>query len=1099
MNFEDFDVGSLQNQKVPYPIIESIVLNDQDGISLDIRWSIYAPVVGDKDIFDSYKSILSTQVVLFTRDISKETIHWLNEKKLTQQGPFLKTSMTPPKIQNYYGGELGVSKLYSSDFPFDGFTVFESTEGNIRKYSFEDSFGYLKATDKNGKKIADDRIIDLMGFIQVTADFGKGNLPFPVKASALSYALPFVIAKGGTVDFTYQALQTNENEIWAGPFSVSPATALDPVETITKIPVDDRDPNLSFVTITDPTVVTNFVGMKTGDFFQLDFNSGVFGKKLASKEEAVKFASVNLKDYFSSNKLEKIESPIGEMYYWGDVAPNSINLAFQFNIGKFMNSSAFKFTNTGINTYSGNIKALTILRRKIAKNIEEKYKEDFLEKELLSVNGQQLGYVFTDGAMGGFKTHPNKKTAIYTYDIYDASNGTGDLGLLFSIKDNTVDNNYKYQYRLKVTYDSKFLSEIQTPYEDAQAAYNEFSALEQIISITKFYNSDFERMTPLFVEQYEGILTKTQKAFNTLFLVLQGIIPQQKINEIKSVIATINKLLDPAIILPSTYLVLKEALQLSLEQVKNFSLASGLNIKPKQADSKGGSTAHKYYEFPNWVEATSTDRLMFDYFSDEQPESSANSMIITNAQIENLSKLEYAKYYGSLDGVDDIKLVRQSFTPLTFNFNKITVKTLDNINLYSIIETNLTNLILSTTAGSPQNYTQGAGTKNNSPLLRSLLDNNISVMDSTVSENFTNPTDFSKFSFIDFFGNGDPFNKDDLPFSVGKKEVYQDLEALSTEYDFMMLLGKKTYEDAIKHFEKLTTESIQHAESLEIDEAGNIIGNTTTTSLPISYFALNKGLPAETASPSILKIRSALSDTTKNLTLPQKIFLILTLTNVVYIQVLVDNKWQEYTEEVKKQIRSTYVLARLAFLQQDHVVNYLSSKQSIINEYFIIDTESKSSVASFEIPNNKNPKKTIPLLVPITANQKTGGLLDSVIGGSSKPLATTVPLQSGALWGSLPDKVLPKTKTPDKQVAKRPDKPAKTTTNIAALTTLRDAPLGSLVSDNSTPTRDKGLSRQATTTTKISRKKSIRTKTPKRADFSRLLRKFTAKKPSRKS
>ena len=80
MKFQDFDIGSLEFQKVPYPLIESVVLNDQDGISVEIRYSFYAPVdAGGKDIFDSYKNLISTNAILYTYDASQDFQLWISQ------------------------------------------------------------------------------------------------------------------------------------------------------------------------------------------------------------------------------------------------------------------------------------------------------------------------------------------------------------------------------------------------------------------------------------------------------------------------------------------------------------------------------------------------------------------------------------------------------------------------------------------------------------------------------------------------------------------------------------------------------------------------------------------------------------------------------------------------------------------------------------------------------------------------------------------------------------------------------------------------------------------------------------------------------------
>ena len=66
MNLDDLNKESLGLQKIPFPVIESIVLNDDDGISLDMRWSIYAPVTNGKDPFESYRDFIKISAVIMT-------------------------------------------------------------------------------------------------------------------------------------------------------------------------------------------------------------------------------------------------------------------------------------------------------------------------------------------------------------------------------------------------------------------------------------------------------------------------------------------------------------------------------------------------------------------------------------------------------------------------------------------------------------------------------------------------------------------------------------------------------------------------------------------------------------------------------------------------------------------------------------------------------------------------------------------------------------------------------------------------------------------------------------------------------------------------
>ena len=193
MNFEDLNKESLGLQKIPFPVIESIVLNDEDGISLDIRYSIYAPVLNGKDVFEQYKDFLTVFPVIMTRDVSDETLQALSTGEIKKKGAFLnlegKSLITSPA----YGGFVffNSSLVESNRFGDPGFfkpdeaLLFSTPElGEVRKYQFSSTFKNLKMTERqslnspaaaqgNIKVIADDRIIDLSGFIEITADLTK--------------------------------------------------------------------------------------------------------------------------------------------------------------------------------------------------------------------------------------------------------------------------------------------------------------------------------------------------------------------------------------------------------------------------------------------------------------------------------------------------------------------------------------------------------------------------------------------------------------------------------------------------------------------------------------------------------------------------------------------------------------------------------------------------------------------------------------------------------------------------------------------------------------------------------------------------------------
>ena len=175
MNFEDFDINSLTKQKIPFPVITSILLDDKDKISANINWSFFEPLEGGKGIFDSYKSVLTTTVHFFTDTSVAEKI-LSAAPDLKKQGAFIES--TKP-LKTVFGSDaisLSTSLPFSTDFvkPFQ-------TEGiEFNRYDYGVSLPNLT-----------DRLTDLYGLIEVIADFS--NAPFGSFKGQISYSLPRIV------------------------------------------------------------------------------------------------------------------------------------------------------------------------------------------------------------------------------------------------------------------------------------------------------------------------------------------------------------------------------------------------------------------------------------------------------------------------------------------------------------------------------------------------------------------------------------------------------------------------------------------------------------------------------------------------------------------------------------------------------------------------------------------------------------------------------------------------------------------------------------------------------------------------------------------
>jgi hypothetical protein len=1057
MKLENLDFGSLQSQKVPYPFIESVVLNDQGGISLDIQWCYYAPIVsGDKDIFDAYRSMLSTQLLIYTCDIG-DSIQWLLEaEKIKIQGPFLKPDMSLHTLLGAVGKEVCPApvKLAKGAFLPASATVYTAPDGTaIRKYSYTQTFKNIKATNKKGQVVAIDRVINLMGFVEVSADFGKVGLPFGKKnKSVLRYAYPFIIAKDGVVDFTYQAIQTTNSQLWVGGFSESNEedeqgkTFGADRGLLTKLPKDLSDPNLSYVTISDPSVVTNFIGLTTGDYFQMDFSKSEFTQTVGghskllqvgaglkadgtvattkSGEEvsyaqaqkgALKIATITLEKFFAADKLKKIESPISQMFFWDDTDPATINLAFTFSLTKFMNSGAFKFQNTGLNVYEDNIKEISLLRKKVAKNIAQKTTEDFMEETLFSLKSEDVKLSVQKGGTAATLLTFDKHVT-WRWETFDCSL-KGEQKSLWIVKDGTINKNYQYNYRLKITYDSKFLTNVRNQFIGANKAYNKFSALEKVIVYSKNYDSEYNRMTPNFVEKYGVTIKKTRKAFNDLFITLMkteaGKTGKWNNNDDEQqlkfldVVSNINKLLKvgatTTALTPSTFLILKEALGNSLQQIKNFSIAPSLTVKPLNKSSKPPDAAIKYYEFSAGPDAhgrigfQKQPKLLLDYFENSSPpKSSYYPLYLDRNQIELLAKLEVAKFFGNtkiLEGKETSKVVfpKTTFTPLSFTSGGKTINTLNQSSTTvsefgtTDIEKNLiivpaprqiTDLILSIQAGSPREYlgpspTPGGASVGDSeasnasptekminsqvsPLLDSLLVDGISIIDSTKAQNFTNPSSFSEHSFGSFFeGSSNPFDPKNETQDTADHESYQDLRKITTLYSLINQLGVNTYNQQISKFRDLVVNENIKKTVIPADD------NTITSQYPPSYYALISNLPDISASPDFLDIQSRLINK-EALTNEQTTMLILLLTNVVCVKLFHNGEWQPYDKIKNDQLPST-LLGRLELYSSGEATNLFFAEQRIVNQYFVYGNPlSGASTVALTLPDNYNAPPKCP-------------------------------------------------------------------------------------------------------------------------------------------
>ena len=1104
MNIEDIDVRSLLDQKVPYPFIESVVLNDKDGISLDMRYAFYAPITtGDKDIFDSYKNLIWTDMTLFTFDISEpipppmlpnvDFISYLEnspnvnkQNRLEDKGPFYKSSKAVYDILN---SVLGISHTNPSidtgppgkSLVHADTSIFYLKGIQVRKYSYEAQFTNLKATEPFGKVIAGDRVINLMGFIEVMADF-KDNLPFAISGgNTINYSFPFVIAKNGVVNFTYQALQTSNNEIWVGPFSVEKQetppkgnTTLERGHThyytvdddgdgetekhyatpdswhvhkitnrivadsdvfvkggpsigkknhshqliadqIKKLPVDSEDhyPYLLPVVISDPAVVSSFVGLTTGDYFDLDFNQPLLTKwdkknkkwvtttenpatgEAYTAKDISKTTTLNLEAYFEPNKLEKIESPLSEMFFWDDIEPNTFNTAFIFNTTKFMNSSAFAFTGTKLNIYSDNIKSMQLVRRKVAKNIAEQYTEQCMEKVLATC--VPIG---TKGVLINIIDNANIRVA-----SVDCTTNAGVMQTLFMIKDKTVNKNYHYRYGLKITYTAKFLGQLRYVFELVNEAYNKFSALESVMAFSKYYNADFERMTPLFVQHHGEVLQEMWNTFNSMWSIISSMITDSEQNqESGALIVTIKDMLavdwekQTTRLLPSTYLVLKDSIGQSLSQVKNFSVAPNLTVKPTQGNSSNSTVATKYYEFANAVGFTEKPSFWVDYLYATPPQSENTELVITQKEFENLFQLEFAKYVGGIDEFVWQHFDTHTFTPLTITAEKVTAQMLDigSANMktaegyaltFSLPLTQIIDLVLSMKAGITQTYPAKTPTswatgfpfwQKNGVLLDALLDDGVAIVGTTDKGTVVNPVTPGKFAFESFFGgsSGPQDKKKSTSPTITKQ--FQNIKDLTMIYSFSHLAGFNTYTNTMDEIESIESQG----------------GEALNTNLPVPYYVLSRGPSIKLLKPLTNEFKTLFDkilinkETLKtkedkkkwNLRPEEAIGTFLMLTNVVEIELWHEGEWHPYNK-VKNGLGSVATLGRFSFYERGLKnpngsfvqVRNVGMNQRINNRYFVFDTESKEfNTIKYTIPAKSKNDPPVKIEVVLKKEKFSG-------------------------------------------------------------------------------------------------------------------------------
>ena len=985
MNLDDLNKESLGLQKIPFPVIESIVLNDDDGISLDMRWSIYAPVTNGKDPFESYRDFITISAVIMTRDVTEETNKALENSKIKAKGAFLDLGqMSLPTSFEVYGGfywlnnQLLESNRFGSPYSFnpDTAVMISSPEfGQIRKYQFSQTFKDLKMTEvidpkkppsasNNIRVLADDRIINLSGFIEITADLTKVSLPFPTKASKLTYAFPFTIAQEGEIGFSYLAVQTNQQEIWAGPIDTQVEESGEIL--VKKLPLRLEDPNLQFVNVEDPTVVSSFVGVKTGGYFQLDLDQGplsvqgAFDKLGNQLLWSRKFAN-SFGDYFSSKKLDKINSPVSPVWCWGTNKKNSVNLAFEFDIKKFMNGDAFQYSGMGINVYEDNLKSLTILRTKIAKNIDERFTQDFLEKEVATIPDFIIKQAIFDGAA----YFTDKKI---NYTVYRDDRQTGGIRLLITARDNTVEDSYSYKYSLRVVYDSKRLTALNEYFDTILPVLAKFESLESVIFLSQFYDSDYDRMTDKFKMQYKKLFDDLASALKLYYQYLGAVVKPLKSKELTAeqifadlydaTVKTILTLIDVDTILPSTYFILKDVLRESVEQGRKFLRDPSLNKKPKNKDSKPPKAPEKIYELSGEVKVEGYNNVSLNYLEKGKPTQFNTAPEITMPQLQNLFELEYAKYHGESQTLTTVNSFDNiSFTPVTLNYNNKVFETLDEANLFNPPENqDLASLILSMASDGEVDYVQNTAKENPAPLLQQLLSSNISIIDSSNRNKFLNTKDQSKMSFTDYFSQGDPFNKQDKPkkFYVKKKNNYQNLQPLVSQYGLMTLIGLKKFKEVLKSVTPTTSDK-----AVAVD------------SWTPAQHVLKIDMPTDTAPPYVIdlqqKLISALNgDPINQESFEKIIFAIMVLTNNVVIETLQDKGWTPLTSlDFNQNLGGTYVLSRFVFLKDELRENLTQFGASIINQYFVLDLgNSTKFVKAFSIPNNKNPEKPAVVIVP---------------------------------------------------------------------------------------------------------------------------------------
>ena len=572
-----------------------------------------------------------------------------------------------------------------------------------------------------------------------------------------------------------------------------------------------------------------------------------------------------------------------------------------------------------------------------------------------------------------------KNTAIL--NSYNCSTDN-EQKMLFSVKDKEINKKYNYQYRLKIVYDSKLVAKLRPLVRNASAAYNEFSNLDNIIALSRFYDVVTGKMTKEFVtefgdpathivkvwdekvgwwveiEQPKGALPRISQAFTDLYKAMYPVISdpeaQQKfddaMNNIEGLL-TVNWKTKTTKLLPSTYLVLKKALGDSLTQIKNFTIGPSLTIKPKQADSKAPAAPIKYYSFPNTVGFSGDEcDLFLEYFDSYKTidpiQTKGDGPLYLDVQtIAKAFVNEYVKYIGrqasgpmgkadTLSAGFDFVSFADGFATKTFTPTKAMsqgtyIGFLSSIGTLNITEENLTQFILNVQM---DKKTELSELTKDTPLLQSLVADGLSIINSTNEADFTVKQNKPAYSFDSFFGGANsPFNPKQRPLkNQNSSGQYQELQPLTTIHSFSELVGTQTLK-----------KQIQILENLPVD-VGRNLPPSDILKQPVPYVALGEPYAqnfVDVTSPNDFrtvydKIRNKV-----DLTIPETLIMVLLLTNVVFIEVLVNGVWESYDVATQKGINEPNSLARLSFYQNNIVRNILLGNTRINNRYFVLQNK----------------------------------------------------------------------------------------------------------------------------------------------------------------